>query len=490
MIPALVVSGLALGVALRIWILLSSQGALDGDEAVWGLMAKHVLAGQIPTFYWGQAYGGSQETLVAAALFWMFGVGTTALKVTPILFWAAATVLLWRVGRRTLGEPRARIAAALFWMWPVYFVWKSTFAHGFYGAGLVFGLWAMLAALRLRERSRRLDLVSLGVALGLGWWATPEVAILGLPAVLWLAWERRDVIRGIWIAAPAFALGSLPWWIWNVRHHWGSLHTGRDETSKFGHLHNLVSTTLPTALGLRLPFSLSWLPNVEIGGALYVVALAGFAWLLVRRPRGVGLPLLAAAVFPVLYSVSPYTWLTTEPRYLTLIAPIIVVLVVSAARSAERALALFVVAAAFSIAGVALMESRDLAGAHTGGVAVPADFTPLLRTLYEHRATRLWASYWIAYRITFESDERIVAAEPASAGYAVRDSRVVPTGKGSVISWGRHAAYQLEVNRSPRAAFVFVSGEPTERPARPLLRRERYALVRTDGFDVWFPPAR
>ncbi len=253
LVLGLTIAGLAAGTALRVWIMLSSQGALDADEAVWGLMAMHVLHGEIPTFFWGQAYGGSQETLVTAGLFWLFGRSTAALKVAPMLFWAVATVLVWRVGRRTLGEPRARLAAALFWMWPVFFVWKSTRAHGFYGAGLVFGLWAMLAALRLRERPTQLDLASLGLALGLGLWATPQVAILGLPAVLWLVWSRPALLRRAPLALSTFVLGGLPWWIYNLRHHWASLQTGKDETSKLGHLHNLVVATLPEALGPAAP---------------------------------------------------------------------------------------------------------------------------------------------------------------------------------------------------------------------------------------------
>ena len=488
---ALVAAGLAIGIALRIWVLLSSQGALDADEAVWGLMARHILHGQLPTFFWGQTYGGTQETFVTAALFWIFGASTTALRVTPIFCWAAATVLLWRVARRLLGEQQARFAAALFWMSPVFFVWKSTRAHGFYGAGLVFGLWSILAALRLRERVSVRDLASLGLALGLGWWATPEIAILGLPAVAWLVWTKPAVLRGAPVAAVAFLLGGLPWWLYNIRHDWPSLHAhnGGGGSSALGHLHNLASSTLPTALGLRLPFSLSWLPDIEIGVALYALALGGFIWLLVRRPPGLVLPLLAAVVFPILYAASPYASLESEPRYLTLLVPVFALLAAYTAGSPPRALAVFLGAGAFSIAGLALMDARNLAAQRVGGVALPADFHPLLSTLEEHHASRVWATYWVAYRVTFESDERIVAAEPGSSRYEIHNGRVVPTGEAEIGTQGRHADYQLEVAASRDVAHVFAAGE-NEARARPLLQRAGYVLVRTDGFDVWFPPRK
>jgi 4-amino-4-deoxy-L-arabinose transferase-like glycosyltransferase len=484
----LVAVGLVAGIALRVWILASSQGALDGDEAVWGLMARHVLHGELSTFYWGQAYGGSQETLVAAGLFWLFGASTVVLKLTAILFWAGASVLVWRVGRRTIGEPQARLAAALFWMWPLFFIWKSTRAHGFYGAGLVFGLWAMLAALRLRERSAMRDAAQLGLALGLGWWATPQIAILGLPPVLWLVWRRPAVLRAVPVAAGAFVLGSLPWWIYNVRHHWASVHAGRDESSAFGHLHNLFSSTLPAALGLRLPFSLEWLPHVAVGAPLYVLALAGFAWLLIRRPAGLGMLLLTAALFPIFYTASPYTWLNVEPRYLTLLAPVIVLLVAYAAHSTRRAVMIFLICGALSISGLALMVSDDLAASHAGGVALPADFGPLVRKLEANGVRRVWATYWIAYRVTFESGERIVAAEPGSDRYSVRQGRVVPLGESDIGNQGRYAPFQHEVAKSRDVAHVFAAGEPLEGKARPLLRSAGYRLVTVDGFDVWLPP--
>jgi hypothetical protein len=375
-------------------------------------------------------------------------------------------------------------------MWPIYFVWKSTRAHGFYGAGLVFGLWALLSALRLRERPTRLDLASLGLALGLGWWATPQIAILGLPAVLWLVWHRPALLRSAPLAVVTFGLGGLPWWLYNVRHNWPSLHLGADEQSKFGHLHNLATVTLPTALGLRLPWSLAWLPGTAVGPAVYLGALGGFAWLLVRRPPRLGILLLAALTFPVLYVASPYTWLITEPRYLTLVSPVIVLLVASTAVSPLRAGLVFAVAFALSLGGMTRMVQGDLSASHAESVTLPASFGALVQTLERNGVSRVWATYWIAYRITFESGERVIAAQPVSSTYAVRGGRLVPMGGQSAQPGenGRYARYELDVARSHDASFVFAAGEPSASDAKPALERARYRLVKTGVFDVWVPP--
>ena len=92
------------GIAVRIAVHLSVLGDTNSDESVLGLMARHALHGQFTTFLWGTAYGGSQEALLAAPIFAIFGSSVAALRVVPLVLDLIAVVLVWRVGRRTIGE--------------------------------------------------------------------------------------------------------------------------------------------------------------------------------------------------------------------------------------------------------------------------------------------------------------------------------------------------------------------------------------------------
>jgi len=144
----LVVIVVTAGIAIRLWIARTpSIGYPDSDEAVPGLMALHMLRGEIPTFYWGQNYGGTPEVGLLAAVFWVFGSSVAALRAVPIALYGLAALLLWRIGRRTIGEPCATYAALLFWIRPAYFVWRSTREYGYYGVLLVCGLGLVLVAL-------------------------------------------------------------------------------------------------------------------------------------------------------------------------------------------------------------------------------------------------------------------------------------------------------------------------------------------------------
>src|SRR5438093_6368322 len=78
---------LVIALALRLAIIFSPLGELDGDEAVVGLMARHIaFLGERPVFYYGQPYLGSLEAFSTAPLFVLFDSSTLGLKLVPTAY--------------------------------------------------------------------------------------------------------------------------------------------------------------------------------------------------------------------------------------------------------------------------------------------------------------------------------------------------------------------------------------------------------------------
>ncbi len=461
---ALALVGAAAGVGFRVW----------------------ALYGTLPVFFPGQGYGGTQESFLSAPLVAAFGLDAAPIRAVVVALWAASAILVWRIGLRALDERRAIVAAVLFWIWPAYFDWKSTRAHGFYGSELFLALAILLLVLRLAEGVTRRDLVLLGLSLGLGLWSSPQVAIVALPALGWLVWRRRSVLRGWPLVLPAAVVGALPWLLGNLRHDWYSLHPGRNEGPWSAHLHNLVVATLPQALGLRLPWSFEWLGGGAVGYLLYAALAAGFILLIVRRRPQLTPLLLIVLVFPIFYFISPYTWLQSEPRYLTLVMPVFALLAASALTKPAYALAAVIFAAALSATGLVELQRHHVAPFRTEGVAVPADLTPALDTLRSHHVGYAFASYWIAWRIAFESDLRVVGAKSSYAHPFARSHRVYPGDPPNDL--GIDPTYYLEAERHRDAAHVFVLGGDVEPRVRALLHRTGYRRLVSGSFAIWLPP--
>jgi 4-amino-4-deoxy-L-arabinose transferase-like glycosyltransferase len=480
------VVGAAVGIVLRIWAVYMPQGALDADEAVVGLQARAIAHGAFPVFFPGQGYGGTQEAILAAPLVALFGLHTWTIRIVVVALWAVGALLVWRIGLRVLDQSRAVLAAVIFWIWPAYFIWKSTRAHGFYGSELVLGLAVLLLVLRLAERVSRRDLVLLGLALGCGLWSSPQVAIIALPALGWLVWRRRDVLRATPYVLAGAVVGALPWLIGNLRHNWYSLHPGKNEGPWSAHLHNLVVSTLPQALGLRLAWSFEWLGTAAVGFLVYALLAAGFVYLLVRRPRRLAPLLLIVVAMPVFYFISPYTWLQSEPRYLTLVVPIFALLIAWWLTTPLRAAVALVAALALTVGGLAELDRHHVAAFRTEGVAVPKDLQPVLMTLRAHHLGYAFGSYWVAWRITFESRLHVLGAKASYGRPYARDGRVYPGDPPNDL--GFDPTYYRKAIRHRDVGHVFVIGGNLEPRVAPLLRRTGYTRLVRGGFAVWLPP--
>ena len=485
----IVVGGaVAAGVVLRVWVYRGVLGAPDSDEAVVGLMARHALHGELTVFFWGQVYGGSQEALLAVPFVAVFGSTLFAIRIVPLALQAIACVLLWRVGRRLFGDTAGIACGLVFWLWPPYQIVHGTPAYGFYGANVFYVALLLLLALRVVDDPAPLRIALFGLVFGLAYWETAQVIPVALPVVAWMFWRRRDALRTAWIGVAAAAIGAMPWIVWNLTHHGSSILTRSDWSSYKNGLRLFASPLLPMLLGLRAPLAATTLlPKV-----LYWVVYAGLlaacavgAWR-ARRTRA-SLVYLAAFCFPFIWAISHrVTILTSHPVYLLVLGPVAALLLGQLGTTLPRVALLLLACTAVAIVTFHRME-RTLTAPNDQHwpPGTPRSLVPLEQTLARFHVRRAYADYWIAYRLSFDTRERVIATPAQWLRWGVRRGRVTP-----VPSTVRYAPYQREVERARDHAFVFFRKRYEPTPIRGALLRNAYRRRVVGPFEVWVPPQR
>ncbi len=426
-----------LGVAIRIWIMTGTLGTIDSDEAITGLMARHLLHGDFSAFMWRLNHHGTISLFPVALSLRTLGMTSRfALELPYAVISAGSAVLVWRIGTRFLTAFQATFAALTFWLWPALFVWLGVKPYLAYVPTMCLGLALLLCSQRAVERRAPvLDWCLAGLFAGLGFWTSPNINYFVIPTVIWLlVYHWRSLWPRALLVVPFAVLGALPW-IWNNwDYQFDSLSTpeGLARGSYLDHLGYAFTHALPTALGLRGFLDGAWFLG-SAGWVLYagvLVALGFGVWrgLLERSPAAIGL--LAC---PFVFALVPFASnldndLIGNGRYFYFFAPFLALTIAHLARPVASAVVVAVLLAVSSAWGFTRLDHyRDAIGA-----ARPLD--GVVSALEREGHHEAFASFWISSRLTFESDEHVIA---------------VATDLGPTLQ-----AFESRVRDAPRPVYV------------------------------------
>jgi hypothetical protein len=143
----------AVSVVSRLPQLRSPNLLIDGDEAVLGLMAKHLAMGrEFPIFFWGQHYGFSSIEAMAGALsFLLFGTNAVSLKLAMLVLWTLGILFLFLAQARLVGVDRSFWITMVFLLTPAWAVWSMKARGGYLTS---FTATAALLWLLVQDRER------------------------------------------------------------------------------------------------------------------------------------------------------------------------------------------------------------------------------------------------------------------------------------------------------------------------------------------------
>jgi hypothetical protein len=497
-------------IALKVVLLALDVVPFNADEAVVALMARHILQGERPWFFYGQAYMGSLDAYLVAGAFALLGESVLAVRVVQVALFAAvlltgyAVVLRFSGGRQT-----ALLATVLLAFPPALLTLYTTASLGGYGEALLAGNLLLWWGHRLGcEDVRRRGLwLTWGLVAGLGFWAFGLVLVYLVPVALWLLWRLRARLwQGYLLAGVGFAAGSLPWWLGNMGR-WGvavaelsgsavrSTATAGNFLGNVGaRILSLVVLGLPALFGLRFPWSVEG-PPLWLAVPALVLYLGALGYGLRERVGAVArsgrfmLWGICGTLF-LGFALTPFGGDPSGRYFLPLYLPLFVfaadALMALQKRVGCWAWVLLGGVLAFNLVGTAQAALTNPPGITTQFEAITqvdhrydGDLMDFLRT---HGGTRGYANYWVAYPIAFLSDEEIVLVPrlpyKADLRYTPRDDRYEPYG-----GW---------VEDSPSVVYITTNHPVLDELLREQLRDldVRYAEAQIGDYHVFYNLSR
>lgn len=505
---------LVVAAAIRLVFARWSGLPFESDEAIVGLMARHILwGGERPLFYYGQSYLGPLEPFSVAAIFAVLGPSVTALRLAPLgyslVFLGLTTGYSWRQH----GSAAGLATLAYLGVPPLFLLTWSVKARGGYAELLALGALILLLVAQLGDAPapRIWRWVVLGAASGLALWTDPLALVYLVPSALYLVVKRGRQLAD-WrplLGCLALLLISAPMLLDNLRSRGATFRelAGANGTTNMSFLQyrqNLVATihdSLPILVGLSqassnrqafLEARTQAIIPAALATAVAIALAAGLALLLGRSAwrlrRGTVDPddllLWVAAATLALFCVSEAEVLfLSEPRYLL---PIYAATPVLAGlwskcwrRQGALAVALVTVAITLNLGSV-LSFRPDLAAPHLDGQVVDAGSPQLASFVAAHQVSWLYTDYWLAYPLAFQSGEQIVPS--------VVDSQLA-------VGFNRYIPYAVAVDQATDPAILVVAGGPTEERLVARLRAtgRRYRVSRWQNLDLYdqiTPPLR
>lgn len=469
---------------LKIGLLMADVVPFNADEAVVALMARHILQGELPIFFYGQAYMGSLDAWLVAAGFAVFGQQVWVIRLVQGLLYLGVILTTVRIAQVGLRSTRiGLLAAALLAVPTVNVTLYTTASLGGYGEALLIGNLLLLLAFSLerwaedgRCAMKRLIIgwAVWGWLAGLGLWANALTLVYTAPAGLFLLWSWRKWFgwRKGWFVWPVlvvgFLLGALPWWIFALQNGFGALVSELTGSAvaveqelwvvrSFKHLFSFLLLGGTVIFGMRPPWSVDWLalPLLPLALVVWAVVLILALPALQRKVEEFAFVRALAGVCVTLVVGFVFTSFGVDPsgRYFL---PMAIPLALAAGYALEQifrenrwpqAAFLLTVLLGFHLWGTVQVANRYPPGLTTQfyepSIVDHRAMGELIVFLEEQGERRGYSNYWVAYPLAFQSQETLIFVPRlpyhTDLRYTERDDRYAPYGQ--MVAESERVAY-------------------------------------------------
>jgi dolichol-phosphate mannosyltransferase len=192
----------------------------EPDALLTAMRALRILRGDAVVFYSGVRLG-ALESYLHAAVFAVAGVSRGATAVAPLLCGAALLAAFLALSRRLLDRPASTLAFVAFALPAPGFLFWTYLPNGYPLVMLLVTVILFLGDRLARGPATRWTPLALGLAGGLGIWASLQTLSALLPALAWIVFHRGRAFlwpREVGLLAVGLLAGAAPWLAFNVKY--------------------------------------------------------------------------------------------------------------------------------------------------------------------------------------------------------------------------------------------------------------------------------
>jgi 4-amino-4-deoxy-L-arabinose transferase-like glycosyltransferase len=467
-----------IAVVIKIVLLALDSFPFNADEAIVGLMARHILDGRWPVFFYGQAYMGSLDASLVALGFAIFGQKVIIVRVLQILLYIGTVLTTMHMAKKIFDDTEGMLFAGLLMAVPtVNITLYTTISLGGYGEALLIGNLLILLALRIATKEGEIwPYLAWGFLAGFGFWVFGLTLVYTIPTAGLILWNARGLhnrhdlrkkVLGLIIAA---VIGASPWWVsglsqgqeFLIEELAGSAIAGASPTdpvsaigSRITHLLLFGSTV---SLGFRPPWEIRWLslPLLPIALALWLIIIGnGIRNLRRPGPDRLGRYVMIGLVITLLlgFILTPFGADPSGRYFLPLAVPMALIateFLLDLRGRYRRSLQMLVLVGllGFNLWGTIESALKKPPGITTQFNAITqidhSQDDALIEFLIGQGETRGYSNYWVSYPLAFLSREELIFVPylpyHLDFRYTLRDSRYGP--------------YEAQVALSDRVAYI------------------------------------
>jgi len=422
----------------------------DADEAVIGIMAKHIMEmGEIHFFQIGHSFGGDMvvQSLIAVPFFIVFGISTLALHIEAIFLTALVVATAYLVFRRVFNEKVALLTALFLSIpSPVYVEFTRNSSWHIFPLTLDLLLFFFFYWVFFKKQASSRNLILFGLLSAFSIWVTEfSIPLIIIFIVYWFIIDRRFIFKRSFHAyILSFVIGSLPVIIYNITHKlsnikhlfaqsfihkivceynlFPSLAYCLDEPVKVSkNIFLFFGNSLPSLFGesifrfapyLLILISISYI--IHKNRQLFYSVILSFFRKNSAKTKDIHIPIEAAIIFYILlFAGLFYLRGADKPRYLLPAYPFfMLVIAIFIAEFSKKIsnMSLKVIFLSTIILIIPLVNLNEASLLYKRPASEIPQILQVKDVLLANNVIYVYAEYWIKWPIIFESNEQIIAS--------------------------------------------------------------------------------